>query len=151
MVAARRTISDHRTAAGVSRLFGQMFRFAAVGAANTALGLAVIYGLMFFFGITPIVANAAGYAVGLAAGFALNRIWTFQSNRHVGRQLPRYLLVVGLCYGANLLATIAAMSVLGVTPYLAQLIGVGVYSSLMFCGCRWFVFPPHVGYGASAP
>lgn len=124
----------------MSGLFGQMSRFAAVGLANTALGLAAIYGLMFFFGVTPVVANAAGYALGLTAGFALNRIWTFQS-RYTVQQIPRYLLVVGLSYAANLAATVAAISWLRLGPYLAQLIGIAFYTSLMFCGCRWFVFP----------
>lgn len=140
MAAHRRTISNDRATAGVSGIFGQMFRFATVGVANTAIGLAAIFGLMFFLDTGPAVANAAGYALGLSVGFALNRFWTFQDGQHLGRQVPKYLLIVCLSYAANLAATVGAISLMSMNPYLAQLLGVGVYTSLAFCGCRWFVF-----------
>jgi len=121
-------------------LLRQSIRFATVGLANTAIGLAAIYAVMFFFQTGPAIANAIGYAIGLAVSFSLNRVWTFNSDRPVGHVLPKYLLVAALSYLLNLGAVIAATSHFSVNPYLAQLLSVGIYTVCVFFGCRWFVF-----------
>jgi putative flippase GtrA len=123
-------------------LLRQSIRFAAVGLANTAIGLAAIYAVMFFFQTGPAIANAIGYAIGLAVSFSLNRVWTFNSDRPVGHVLPKFLLVAALSYLLNLGAVVAAASHFSVNPYLAQLLGVGIYTVCVFFGCRWFVFAP---------
>jgi putative flippase GtrA len=124
----------------MSALLRQSIRFGAVGAVNTGVGIAAIYGLMFFAGAGPVAANLAGYATGMAVGFALNRSWTFESRRPVADVLPRYLLVLGLAYVLNLAIVVAATSRLGWNPYLAQLAGIALYTSCSFVGCRRFVF-----------
>ncbi len=121
-------------------LGGQSLRFAAVGLVNTAIGLAAIYAVMFFFQTGPVIANVVGYAIGLAVSFVLNRAWTFSSSRPVAHVLPKYLLVAAIAYLLNLGAVIATISYFSVNPYLAQLLGVGIYTVCMFFGCRWFVF-----------
>lgn len=126
----------------MTELIGQSLRFAAVGFVNTTIGLASIYALMFFLGAPPVPANAAGYAIGLSLGFALNRVWTFRSDRPVAHVLPRYFLWVAVCYALNLGAVVAGTSHLAANPYLAQLLGVATYTVCMFLGCRWFVFAP---------
>lgn len=124
----------------MSGLLRQSFRFATVGLVNTAIGLAAIYAVMFFLRTGPAIANAVGYAIGLAVSFSLNRVWTFNSSRPVVHVLPKYLLVAGLSYLLNLGSVIAATSHFSVNPYLAQLLGVGIYTACVFFGCRWFVF-----------
>jgi len=121
-------------------LVRQSLRFAAVGLVNTAIGLAAIYAVMFFFQTGPALANAVGYAIGLAVSFLLNRTWTFNSNRPAAHVLPQYLLVAVIAYLLNLGAVLAAISFFSVNLYLAQLLGVGIYTICMFFGCRWFVF-----------
>jgi putative flippase GtrA len=125
----------------MTELLRQSIRFATVGLANTAIGLAAIYAVMFFFQTGPAIANAIGYAIGLAVSFSLNRVWTFNSDRPVGHVLPKFLLVAALSYLLNLGAVVAAASH-SVNPYLAQLLGVGIYTVCVFFGCRWFVFAP---------
>jgi putative flippase GtrA len=119
---------------------GQSLRFGAVGLVNTAIGLSAIYALMFLFDTAPALANAAGYAIGLAIGFALNRAWTFRSERPLGAVLPRYLLVVAISYLMNLGVVIVSTSHFSVNPYVAQLFGIVVYTVSTFFGCRSFVF-----------
>ena len=123
-------------------LLRQSLRFAAVGLLNTAIGLATIYAVMFFFQAGPAIANAVGYAIGLAVSFALNRVWTFRSDWPVAHVLPKYLLIAAICYLLNLGAVLAATSHFSANPYLAQLLGVGIYTICMFFGCRWLVFAP---------
>lgn len=121
-------------------LFRQSLRFSAVGVINTVIGLAAIYAAMFFFQARPGTANAIGYSIGIAISFLLNRAWTFRSKGHVVVVLPKYLLVAAISYLLNLTAVVTSTSFFSANPYLAQLLGVGIYTAWMFFGCRWFVF-----------
>ena len=126
-------------------LIRQSFRFGAVGLVNTAIGLLAIYAVIFFFDADPAIANAIGYAIGLAVSFTLNRIWTFGDKRSYGKMLPRFLLVATISYLLNLSVVLLGTHHFGVGPYLVQFFGIGVYTLAMFLGCRWFVFhsPTH--------
>ncbi len=121
-------------------LLGQALRFAAVGLLNTLIGVAAIYALMYFWRSGPVAANFFGYLIGLAVSFSLNRLWTFKSERAFANDLPKYLLVAGAAYLTNAGIVSAAVTWSTVNPYLAQLLGVSVYTSLFFLGCRMFVF-----------
>jgi putative flippase GtrA len=120
----------------------QVARFSGVGILNTLIGLAVIYGLMYFLGAGPALANAIGYAIGLIVSFWLNRDWTFESSHPLSHSLPRYLLVSGISYLLNLTAVLVAITHFSANPYLSQMLGIGIYSTCVFFGCRWFAFAP---------
>ncbi len=124
----------------MSGLIRQSLRFGVVGLVNTVIGLTAIYAVIFFFNANPALANAIGYAIGLAVSFALNRFWTFGDTRSVEKVLPRYLLAAAICYLLNLAVVLLGTYHFGVGPYLVQLLGIGVYTVTMFLGCRWFVF-----------
>ena len=119
-----------------------LLRFVAVGFVNTAIGLSIIYFLMFFLKIAPLIANLIGYVVGLAVSFTLNRAWTFSSKLPMTHELSRYLLVAVVCYGLNFFMVLVATSSYSINPYLAQLLGISLYTITMFLGCLWFVFVP---------
>lgn len=123
-------------------LLQQSLRFAIVGLVNTAIGVAVIYTIMFFFQTGPVIANVIGYAIGIAISFALNRAWTFNNSRPIVHVLPKYFLVVVVCYTLNLGVVLAATSHFLINGYVAQLIGMAIYTTCMFFGCRLFVFGP---------
>lgn len=123
-----------------SRLVSQAIRFGFVGVFNTAVGLMVIYSLMYFLDVTPAIANACGYAIGTCISFALNRAWTFESRQSVGRSLPRYVALAGCCYLANLAVVLVSLNALDVNPYIAQILGITIYTALMFLGSKIFVF-----------
>lgn len=118
----------------------RVLRFGVVGLVNTALGYAVILaGLALGWG--DLVSNAAGYAVGLLAGFALNRRWTFGSQ--AGRSASegrRYLLVFLAAYCANLAVLALTRSLGFVESPLAQLAGLCTYSILFYLGSSRYVF-----------
>lgn len=120
----------------MTRLLRHSIRFGAVGLANTATGLGTIYALMLLFRVDPVVANAIGYAVGLTISFVLNRGWTFQDTRPTSYLLPRFLLIVAAAYLLNLGAVLAATLHFSANPYLAQALGVAVYTVCMFLSCR---------------
>jgi putative flippase GtrA len=125
-------------------LLWQTARFGIVGALNTILGLGAIYGFMLFLHLRPALANALGYAIGFVVSFLLNRAWTFASRQRLADVLPRYILAVACCYLLNLATVLLTQG--RASPYLAQLLGVAIYSVTLFAASRWFVFaapPPH--------
>jgi putative flippase GtrA len=121
-------------------LIHQSLKFLMVGLVNTAIGLLSIYAIIFFFNAHPGLANAIGYAIGLAVSFALNRIWTFSDSQSIMKVLPRYLTVAGISYLLNLGVVLIGVDYFGIGPYLVQLFGMAVYTPTMFLGCRFFVF-----------
>ena len=120
----------------------QLMRFGAVGLVNTAIGLLAIYAAMYFWSIEPGIANAIGYAIGLAISFALNRVWTFSDARSIQAVLPRYLTVAAVCYLLNLGVVLIGARYFGIDPYLVQFFGISIYTTAMFIGCKWLVFRP---------
>jgi len=118
----------------------RILRFGIVGLVNTALGYGVILaGLALGWG--DFAANAAGYAVGLCAGFLLNRDWTFRSGTRSRKgTLRRYGLVFMVAYGANLIVLALARSLGHVGSPIAQLVGLGTYSTLFYLGSAHYVF-----------
>lgn len=124
----------------MSGLLRQSLRFAVVGLANTAIGLMAIFAVIFFFNANPALANAIGYAIGLAVSFVLNRFWTFGDTQSIAKVLPYYLLAAAISYLLNLTVVLLGTYHFGVGPYLVQFFGIGVYTVSMFLGCRWFVF-----------
>ncbi|MCC6470266.1 MAG: GtrA family protein [Alphaproteobacteria bacterium] len=124
----------------MSGLVRQSVRFAAVGLVNTAIGLLAICAVLYLFNCDPAIANAVGYAIGLVVSFSLNHVWTFGDNRPVAGALPRYVPVVATAYACNLTAVIIGSRRFHIDPYLVQLVGMAIYTSLVFLGCRWFVY-----------
>lgn len=124
----------------MSNVWVQSIKFGVVGIANTAFGLLVIYAVMFMTGGSLVLSNLIGYLFGTLFGFALNRSWTFQSDQPASRTLPKYVIVFLVSYLMNLGAVLAVIHFLSVNPYLAQPIGIVVYTAAMFIGSRLFVF-----------
>jgi len=116
----------------------QLARFLTVGLVNTLVGLAVIF-LLMRLGAHYVFANASGYAVGLGVSFVLNRSWTFRAKSGASGQLARYLSVFAVCYLLNL-AVVGALIANRFDPYFSQVLGIGVYTGLMFVGSRTLVF-----------
>lgn len=143
-------VTSARMAVGVERLapaglgadwwdtIRGFLRFLVVGVGNTVIGLSVIFGAMFV-GVNPFAANALGYAAGLIFGYHANRAWTFRSRDPA---LMKYLAVILLAYGMNLLLVAVALWVFRINAYAAQLLGMGAYTMLSFLGCKVFVFAP---------
>jgi putative flippase GtrA len=121
------------------KLFAQAVRYGAVGVLNTALGLATIYACMAL-GVGDVLANAVGYATGLAISYMLNARWTFAFRGSHGSAAARFLVVLGIAYLANLCILLMARDAWGVGSHLAQLLGVLVYAAVGFIGSRAFAF-----------
>ena len=117
----------------------QLMRFLMVGVLNTLVGLGCIW-LLLWAGATPVLANAAGFLIGMAVSFSVNRRWTFEHRGDWRASLGRWLLVAGIAYAANLGVMLGLTRLLGVDPYLAQIPGIAAYTLLSYLGAKVFVF-----------
>jgi putative flippase GtrA len=118
-------------------------RFGLAGLVNTGIGFAVIAGLDVGLHVSPPLANAAGYVVGMGVGFVLNRRFVFKSQTSARATAPRYIAVVLAAFALNQLILHMAGAALGqgALPHLAaQLAGMAVYTVAVFLACRFWVF-----------
>ena len=115
-------------------------RFILVGIANSAVGLSVIFAAKALLGWNDLIANIAGYAVGLAVSFVLNRAWTFGFTGATGSALLRFLCTFAIAYALNLATVFILIDGFGVNAYVAQTAGVFPYAVFFYLASRDFVF-----------
>lgn len=119
-------------------LFRQIMRYLSVGLVNTLVGLSLIWSLMFL-GLHPLVANAAGYGVGMVIAFFLNREWTFQVAARSG-QATRYIISFLISYGINIAVLISTISFFESAGFIAQPVAIAAYSVSFFLISKHYVF-----------
>lgn len=115
-------------------------RFLLVGVINTCVGLGVIYTLKYFFDVNDVAANAGGYSVGLVVSFILNSKWTFNYKGDIAPAVIRFILVFIVAYSANLLVVLAAINIFTVNSYIAQALGIPVYTLTFYFGSNLIAF-----------
>ncbi len=116
-------------------------RYAGSGALNTVVGFSVIFMLMWL-GISPFIANVAGYAVGFILGFVLSRKFVFRSDGHFVAESVRYLIAFIISFLCNLLVLSFVLSTLYFHALTAQVTAMMSYTLLMYILTRAFVFSP---------
>ena len=118
----------------------EFLRFAVVGAIATTIHAAVFALLVEATPIDPVVATAIAFVVAFAAGFALNRSWTFGSRADPIAQLPRYLVVqlVGLALNAAIMAF--AVHVQRWSPYAGLALAIVLVPPVTFALARGWAF-----------
>ncbi len=115
-------------------------RYLGVGAINTMVGFAVIF-LLTWRGASPWVANASGYAVGLAVGFVLSRVLVFGGGGGgLGKEGLRYGMAFALAFLVNLGVLKLSLGWLDLSPLAAQLLAAATYTGAMYILSRYFVF-----------
>jgi putative flippase GtrA len=114
-------------------------RFSLVGFVNTLLGLSVIY-MAKYAGLGDVPANFVGYAIGILASFFLNKTWTFSYRGSTLAAACRFAVVTAVSYLANLAVVVLAIQGLRVDSYIAQAMGIPVYTMATYLGYRRFAF-----------
>jgi putative flippase GtrA len=118
----------------------QLLSYAAVGVANTGVGYGVIFAAMYVLGWTPVASNVLGYAVGVVVSYALNRRFTFRSERASGREFLRFVAVLLVAYLANLATLIVLVDHVAIHPGAAQVVAGVVYFAVSFLLSRRYAF-----------
>lgn len=123
-------------------MLARILRFGLAGLANSAVGWGVIFAGLWA-GMSGVAANAAGFGVGLALSFTLNRRFVFGVSGAVrAREVARFLAAFAVAYGANLAVLFAAQGMLGKDSALAQLPAIGAYVVIFFILSQFVVFKP---------
>ncbi|HKX64548.1 MAG TPA: GtrA family protein [Rhizomicrobium sp.] len=123
--------------------FARLLRFGLAGVANTLVGLGIIAALDLGMHVRPAIANAAGYAAGIALSFVLSRQFVFRSRRPASITAPRFLLSAAIAFAANQAALAAAGHFLGGDPasrLAAQVCGMVFYTLTFFVLGRFWIF-----------
>ena len=117
-------------------------RFAVVGAIATAIHAAVFAALIETTRIDPVAATVVAFATAFAAGFVLNRRWTFGSSASPAAQLPRYLAaqLAGLALSAAIMHV--AVHLQRWSPYAGLALSIALVPPVTFALSRWWVFRP---------
>lgn len=123
----------------------QFGRFLGVGVVNALLGLLVIYAAKWFFGFGDVIANLLGYSVGMTVSFVLNSRWTFHFRGAWQPAFAKFVAVSLVAYAANLLTVLAAIHGAAINSYVAQALGIPVYTLTVFLASKFFVFRPGAG------
>ena len=118
----------------------QLGKFCVVGAAGYVVNLIVYSILLEAAGLHYIPAAIGSFLVAVANNYALNRIWTFRTERGaVGAQGLRFLVVSTVSLLANL-AALHLMVTAGVGEIVAQAIAIVVVTPLNFVGNKLWSF-----------
>lgn len=123
----------------------QLGRFLSVGVVNALLGLLVIYAAKWYGGASDINANLFGYGVGMLVSFVLNSRWTFGFGGAWQPAFAKFIMVSLVAYAANLLTVLAAIHGAAINSYVAQALGIPVYTLTVFLASKFFVFRPAAG------
>lgn len=125
----------------VSGRLAPPFRFGIVGVINTLVGLGAIFTAKALFGAGDALANAIGYAIGLATSFGLNSRWTFRYGGRIAPSILRFGLAFGISYALNLATVFYLRDGAQLNSYLAQAIGIIPYTVAFYLLSKKFVFP----------
>lgn len=121
----------------------QFLRFGLSGVVNTLIGLGIIAALDLGLHVKPAIANAAGYAVGIALSFVLSRQFVFRSQLPAKTAAPRFLISAAIAFAMNQAVLAAAGGFLGSDPVfrlIAQVCGMISYTLTLFVLGRFWVF-----------
>jgi putative flippase GtrA len=114
-------------------------RYLGSGVLNTLAGFTVIF-LLMAAGVSPVLANVSGYAVGFALGFVVSRKFVFVSDGRVAAEGIRYLLAFLAAFLANLMVLHLALGVQRWSATLAQVLAAVAYTGVMYLLSRFLVF-----------
>lgn len=93
----------------------------------------------------PRGAMTATYAAGIAAGYAVNRSWSFGHRGAIGISLRRYLALYLGGWALNLAALTVAVDMLGAPHRLVQAAAIPALALAFFLAQRFWVFADDTG------
>jgi putative flippase GtrA len=126
---------------GDARLF---FRYVAVGGTSALIEYTLFNVLYSGVGLATLVANSIAIVIAVIFHFNLQKRWTFRDAQSLRRQLPRYLMMIGVAAVLNNLLVYLFIEVMLMPPALAKLLQIGLLFSLQFTVSRLIVFSQHV-------
>ena len=116
-----------------------MGRYVVVGLLNAVVSLSTIY-VCLVAGLSALLSNVAGYAVGILISFTLSKAFVFESRRRTGPELLRFVVAFVISFAANIMILEILTRSGRLAPFVVQLAAIGTYVLMMFSLSRWVVF-----------
>ncbi|BAT61155.1 GtrA-like protein [Variibacter gotjawalensis] len=116
----------------------QIRAYGLVGLVNTVIGFCVT-ATFEMLGLSPVLANACGFAVGLTFSFMLNGKYTFDHAEWRSALTP-FLIAFGFCYALNLAVLLATSKLAAIHFLLPQLLAVATYNVSFFLLMKFTVY-----------
>jgi putative flippase GtrA len=124
------------------RLF---LRYIAVGGASAVVEYTLFNVLYSGAGLATLVANSIAIVVAVMFHFNMQKRWTFRDAQTLRRQLPRYLMMIGVAALLNNLLVYLFVEVMLLPPALAKLLQIGLLFGWTFTVSRLLVFSRRAG------
>jgi putative flippase GtrA len=124
------------------RLF---FKYIAVGGASAVIEYTLFNVLYSGVGLATLIANSIAIVVAVVFHFNMQKRWTFGDSQSLRRQLPRYLMMIGVAAVLNNLLVYLFVEVMRLPPALAKLLQIGLLFGWTFTISRLIVFSRHAG------
>jgi putative flippase GtrA len=108
-------------------------RYSIVGLSVNAIGYGVFL-LMVWANLAPTLAASLCYVLGIGLSYLFNRRWTFNSAKHHGQDLPRFLVShsVGLVSAVGFIVLLTRW----LRPEIAQLFNIGLTAIVIYVCLR---------------
>lgn len=104
----------------------QFFRYLITGGLAAVTEYSLFYILTMLLKISLFVSNSAAYTSGFIISFILNRLWSFESKGHLGRQF----LLYSILFGINLILSYLVISLftyqLGIAAMISKALAMGI-------------------------
>jgi putative flippase GtrA len=123
-------------------ILSEVLRFLAVGALATALQYVILIALVRWAAWDAVAASTLGFAVSMWANYALNKRYTFASDRSHVQALPRFVATALCGLGLTAVGMFLLVSVLRLNYLLAQVIVTAGVTVWNFVLNRWWSFRP---------
>lgn len=111
----------------------RVVRFILVGTLNALITVLIVWLMMDLLGCNYIATNITAYVIAQINNFFWSKYWIFSSRTgKFRREIPLFLLAFGCAYGAQFLALLGMVELLGLNEYLAQFLGLFIYGAVNF-------------------
>jgi putative flippase GtrA len=120
--------ADHRK---VGRTFG---RFLVVGLISTSVHYLVLIAAVELLGWTAVIGSGCGFSIGAVVSYLMNRSYTFRSDAPHATAATRFVVVLAVGLGLNLLLMHLFTVRLGWPYLLAQMLTTGLVLFWHFAG-----------------
>lgn len=130
-------------AASLYKKYKRLLRFAAVGCINTGVDFLTFTILHSAFHTDKLICQVAGYSMGVANSFILNKLWTFESHGskyESSRELLKFVVVNAVSLGVSLLGLQILNGNLKVNVYISKVIVTVLAQAVNYFGYKLWVF-----------
>ncbi|QIL81646.1 GtrA family protein [Diaphorobacter sp. HDW4A] len=114
-----------------------LLRYVGAGVINAVTGLGTI-GVLTYLNANPVVANMAGFAVGMLFSFTLAKFFVFKRRSNTASQMRRYAVSFVFSYVLNIAVLIASKGLF--QDGVAQALAISVYVVVMYTLMRFYIF-----------